>query len=346
MARSIIFVNDSGSPWNLMRFGGIVVPATGIYNATEVVTDDELINAIQKGLGAEFDSTHYLRINGVDKTAAESQGYGSPDQPGGYPTLNSSTNITDGQHGSRGGGSLHTVAVAGVSPGFLGADDKTKLDATGVLTSTAPVNVTKATADKGVSIEASRQDHKHDITTAAAVELTDSTNAEGGATSLARSNHTHGHGNRGGGSLHAAATGSVNGFMSAADKAKMDTVVAGARPQISVSMGDSNGPGVNTSSQTPTIIRYAIYRGTGAWTPTSFKIIAQTSNTQLGYCDLYDVTNGNVLATLSFSGNTVQLISGTTFANLPAGEVMLAIRAYRGGSATTVSIYFALMTSN
>lgn len=87
---------------------------------------------------------------------------------------------------------------------------------------TAPVNVTKATAAIGTSGQPARADHKHDITTAAAVELTDSTNAEGAATSLARSNHTHAHGNRGGGTLHAVATTGTAGFMSAADKTKID----------------------------------------------------------------------------------------------------------------------------
>jgi hypothetical protein len=85
---------------------------------------------------------------------------------------------------------------------------------------------TKAAAAIGTSGQPARADHKHDVSTAAAVELTDSTNAEGAATSLARSNHTHAHGNRGGGTLHAAATTSVDGFMSAADKTAHDALVA------------------------------------------------------------------------------------------------------------------------
>lgn len=113
---------------------------------------------------------------------------------------------------------------------FITLAEQTKLAgvATGAtntpLSATPPVDVTKAAASAGASSEAARQDHKHDISTAAAVELTDSTNAEGAATSLARSNHTHAHGNRGGGSLHANATTSVAGFMSAADKVKLDVL--------------------------------------------------------------------------------------------------------------------------
>jgi len=59
-----------------------------------------------------------------------------------------------------------------------------------VVTSTAPVNVTRAAASVGSSSEAARQDHKHDVSTAAAVS-TGSANAEGTATSLSRSDHTH-----------------------------------------------------------------------------------------------------------------------------------------------------------
>ena len=98
-----------------------------------------------------------------------------------------------------------------------------------VLSGTAPVDVDRAAASAGVSAEASRQDHKHDVSTASAVDLTDATSAEGVAVSLARSDHTHSHGARGGGSLHALAIASgAAGFMSGADKAKLDGIAAGA----------------------------------------------------------------------------------------------------------------------
>lgn len=89
----------------------------------------------------------------------------------------------------------------------------------------APADVTKAAAAAGVAGTVARSDHKHDVATAAAVELTDATNAEGASTSLARADHTHGHGNRGGGALHSAATTGVAGFLSAADKTKLDALI-------------------------------------------------------------------------------------------------------------------------
>jgi len=94
-----------------------------------------------------------------------------------------------------------------------------------VVAPAAPADVDKSAAAAGASTAPARADHKHDISTAAAVELTDSTNAEGAATTLARSDHTHAHGTRGGGTLHSAATTGVAGFMSAADKIKLDSLV-------------------------------------------------------------------------------------------------------------------------
>jgi hypothetical protein len=52
-----------------------------------------------------------------------------------------------------------------------------------------------------------------------------STNSAGTAQTHSRSDHVHAHGNRPGGSEHAVATTSVNGFMSAADKTKLDNLV-------------------------------------------------------------------------------------------------------------------------
>lgn len=80
---------------------------------------------------------------------------------------------------------------------------------------------------EGNSASFARANHVHNIPAATAIELTDSTNSEGAAASFARSNHTHAHGDRGGGSLHAAATTSVSGFMSSADKTKLDLLFLG-----------------------------------------------------------------------------------------------------------------------
>ena len=52
--------------------------------------------------------------------------------------------------------------------------------------------------------------------------------AAGGANSAARADHAHGHGNQAGGALHALATPTTSGFLSDADKGKLDGIAAGA----------------------------------------------------------------------------------------------------------------------
>lgn len=60
------------------------------------------------------------------------------------------------------------------------------------LSDTAPVDITKDTAAAGSADEAARQDHKHDIATAAAGSATPGDSAaEGSSTSLARADHQH-----------------------------------------------------------------------------------------------------------------------------------------------------------
>ena len=62
-----------------------------------------------------------------------------------------------------------------------------------ILSDTAPVDVTKSPAQAGTAAEASRQDHKHDVATAAPGSITPGDSpTEGSAMSLARSDHKHG----------------------------------------------------------------------------------------------------------------------------------------------------------
>jgi hypothetical protein len=109
---------------------------------------------------------------------------------------------TDAQHGTRGGGTLHAVVVAAGAAGFMSGTDKTKLDgiSTGAaaLASTAPANV-------GI------------------------TAAVGVGTTAARSDHVHAHGAQTDGTLHAAVVAAgASGFMTGADKTKLDGISTGA----------------------------------------------------------------------------------------------------------------------
>lgn len=131
-------------------------------------------------------------------------------------------------HGTQTGGTQHDLAVASGAAGFLSGADKAKIDAMASLTSTAPADVTKDTAAVGVATTAARADHKHNIVVAAPTTI-GTANADGAATSLARSDHVHAHGDQTSGSLHAAAVAAgASGFMTGADKTKLDGIATGA----------------------------------------------------------------------------------------------------------------------
>lgn len=156
--------------------------------------------------------------------------------------------MSDAQHGARGATATHANATVGTD-GFMSAIDKTRLDgiATGAtntpLSSTAPVNVTKAAASAGAATEASKQDHKHDVTTAAPAATGVSTaSAEGAATSLARSDHSHQSNTAPANVTKAAASIGTSGEPARADH-KHDITTAAP----STGIGGSNAEGAATS---------------------------------------------------------------------------------------------------
>lgn len=89
-------------------------------------------------------------------------------------------------------------------------------------------------SDHGALTGLADNDHPQYQLAANAIGLTSSTPqpvgtaAVGNGTSAARDNHVHAHGDQAGGSLHAVATTSVPGFLSAADKTKLDSLTGGA----------------------------------------------------------------------------------------------------------------------
>jgi len=178
-------------------------------------------------------------------------------------------------HGDQAGGTLHATATP-VAPGFMSNADKSKLDgvASGAtatpLSGTAPPNVAAASG-AGTDTGAARGDHTHGhgdqgggtlhatatpatpgfmsnldkgkldgiapgatstpLSGAAPPNVAAASGA-GSSTSAARSDHTHGHGNQLGGTLHALATPATPGFMSGADKTKLDAIPAGGNTHL------------------------------------------------------------------------------------------------------------------
>lgn len=264
-------LSNAWGPQGVLRPGGgltsadVWLPASGPFSLTQTATP------VVRNL---------FSITPIFVGGASASGAGTGDVVGPAGATDDAVALFSGATGKLLKNSLVTIDGAGniTTPGTVdGRDiavDGAKLDgiAAGAtntpLSAVAPVDVTKAAAAVGVAVTAARSDHKHDITTAVAVDVTDATNAEGVATTLARSDHTHAHGSRGGGALHALAIASgAAGFMSGADKAKLDALpVSGASSPVTW--------GANSVTATTTT-RY-LFPGygdaTGSTTPVQFQI--------------------------------------------------------------------------
>lgn len=152
--------------------------------------------------------------------------------------------ISADQHGALGfetstGSQLHTNATTS-NPGFMSAADKVAVN--GISSPPSPSNATPisnplgGSGAAGASANYSRADHVHPVASSTTPSPI-GTAAVGTSTQPARADHVHAHGNQGGGTQHAVA-GALAGFMSAADKSKLDLfdgyVSGGAAPTPSV----------------------------------------------------------------------------------------------------------------
>lgn len=183
-------------------------------------------------------------------------------------------------HGAQTDPTMHALAD-GSNAGFMSAAEFTKLASVAAsatatpLAVSPPANVTAGSAATGTGTHAAKDDHVHSVSTAAAVGLSPaSTSAAGSADTLARSDHTHAiatavavitvgtanaagsaatfargdhvhsHGAQTDGTLHAAVSTSVAGFMSAADKVKLNALVAGTDIQ---EVNTGSEPGTSTT---------------------------------------------------------------------------------------------------
>lgn len=92
-----------------------------------------------------------------------------------------------------------------------------------------PAVLTAAAGSNGALATAAPYDHRHQVQTAAPVAI-GTANSAGASNSLARADHVHDHGAQTDGSHHAVAVaGGANGFLSGADKTKLDGIAAGAQ---------------------------------------------------------------------------------------------------------------------
>lgn len=99
------------------------------------------------------------------------------------------------------------------------------------LATAAAQDVQVQTATTGASTNAAKEDHKHNLATGTPVAI-GTANAAGSAATSVRSDHVHDHGAQTVGTLHAAATQSVAGFLSAADKIILDSMTASVKKYV------------------------------------------------------------------------------------------------------------------
>lgn len=114
------------------------------------------------------------------------------------------------------------TAAAGVASGLAAADHTHGVPAGGV-----PEICNASAGTAGGDGLFAHGNHRHEIevgNAASVAEVTDSAASAGVGSKLARIDHAHAHGARGGGTLHAEATTSDAGFLSAADKALLGRI--------------------------------------------------------------------------------------------------------------------------
>lgn len=192
--------------------GSISVPAGQTVGGRNLTTDGTKLDGIEPGATADQVITAGAGLTGGgsgDVTLNIVAGDGSIEVMADSIEVGE---VSDTQHGNRGGGGLHPAATGSVA-GFMSSVDKNKLD--GI--EAGAKDDQAITAGAGLT-GGGTGDVTLDVVAADGSIVVNADSIAVGEISDAQ------HGNRGGGLLHAAATTSVAGFMSAADKTKLDGI--------------------------------------------------------------------------------------------------------------------------
>lgn len=218
------------------------------------------------------------------------------------------------------------------------------------LSDIAPPAVTASSGTAGTAAEAARRDHRHQVSVGTPVTIGTANNA-GTSTALARADHVHAHGSQPGGTLHALATPSNHGFLSATDKAKLEHLGPMARTLFTFSpcaefddyggwewelRNLRNAGGASTSYRFLThtvglaLVRFAAYIPWASVTEDDLEMVLQYSeDPNAGWKDLASIPLGNLV------DSEVHLVSDWVDLKEPPADVwwrvVLNTKKFAGG---------------
>jgi hypothetical protein len=208
-------------------------------------------------------------------------------------------------HGDQAGGTLHAEATTSVA-GFMSGADKTKLN--GVAPGATAVTISGSTP-----------------------QPVGASGAAGETGNASDAGHVHAHGDQAGGTLHAEATTSVPGFLSAADKTKLNSIESGSTA-TPISSATPQAVGVTGSAGVTGEVSDAGHiHPHGAQTDGTLHAVATTS--VAGFMSAVDKIDHDAI-TKGFRGLNVQV--GTTYTPVLGDAGKLITQASASDITTTI----------
>jgi len=208
---AVATVTDAGfiSAASQSKLDGIQANAAAVTN-----TAPTQITVAAAVVGVATDAARRDHMHGIATATPSTLGIGGTNSSG------SSLSVARASHIHQ----LPALATTTVD-GFFAATDKVKLDgiaaSAAALTAVVPASVGASTAVVGVGTAAAREDHTHAVLVSTPVTLgVGGTNTVGTGTGLARATHVH--------QLPALVSTTVDGFMAATDKVRLDGMASNA----------------------------------------------------------------------------------------------------------------------
>jgi len=117
-----------------------------------------------------------------------------------------------------------------------------------------------------------------------------------------------------------------------------------AAPEISSMMGNTDVDYVEEGGTVNVVARSFYYTGTGDWTPTTWGIVASRGGTATtGYARLYDVTNSQEIATLSWTDEAKAYYSTSSLSNLPSSAAIIEVQYRSSTNNRYVRIHYMIL---